>query len=68
MRRLLIPEQYAGRLHQEHADKTDVRIIDFIDSGHPALLRMWNKRQAGYKAIGYGLADSASAMELLPQD
>lgn len=33
-------QQYAGRLHREHASKADVRIIDFIDSGHPALLRM----------------------------
>ncbi|MNO68436.1 Type III restriction enzyme, res subunit [compost metagenome] len=61
-------QQYAGRLHREHADKADVRVIDFIDSGHPALLRMWSKRQAGYKAMGYGFADSSSAMELLPQD
>lgn len=58
-------QQYAGRLHREHADKADVRIIDFIDSGHPALLRMWSKRQAGYKAMGYGFADSPSPMELL---
>lgn len=34
-------QQYAGRLHREHATKTDVRIIDFVDTGHPALLRMW---------------------------
>lgn len=61
-------QQYAGRLHREHADKADVRIIDFIDSGHPALLRMWSKRQAGYKAMGYEFADAPSSMELLPQD
>lgn len=46
-------QQYAGRLHREHAGKTDVRIIDFVDTGHPALLRMWDKRQAGYRAMGY---------------
>ncbi len=61
-------QQYAGRLHREHSDKADVRIIDFIDSGHPALLRMWSKRQAGYKAMGYELADSSSSIELLPQE
>ena len=38
-------QQYAGRLHREHASKTDVRIIDFVDAGHPALLRMWDKRR-----------------------
>ena len=46
-------QQYAGRLHREHADKTRVRIIDFVDSGHPALLRMWDKRQRGYQTMGY---------------
>jgi superfamily II DNA or RNA helicase len=48
-------QQYAGRLHREHAGKTDVRIIDFVDTGHPALLRMWDKRQIGYRAMGYWL-------------
>jgi hypothetical protein len=46
-------QQYAGRLHREHAAKTDVRIIDLVDTGHPALLRMWDKRQRGYRAMGY---------------
>jgi len=50
-------QQYAGRLHREHATKTDVRIIDFVDTGHPALLRMWDKRQRGYRAMGYRMAD-----------
>ena len=50
-------QQYAGRLHREHATKTDVRIIDFVDTGHPALLRMWDKRQRGYKAMGYRIAE-----------
>ena len=49
-------QQYAGRLHREHANKTDVRIIDFVDAGHPALLRMWDKRQRGYRAMGYLVA------------
>ena len=46
-------QQYAGRLHREHTGKTGVRIIDFVDTGHPALLRMWDKRQRGYRAMGY---------------
>ncbi len=52
-------QQYAGRLHREHATKTDVRIIDFVDTGHPALLRMWDKRQRGYRAMGYRIAAAA---------
>ena len=49
-------QQYAGRLHREHAGKADVRIIDFVDTGHPALLRMWERRQRGYRAMGYRVA------------
>ena len=54
-------QQYAGRLHREHASKTDVRIIDFVDTGHPALLRMWDKRQRGYKAMGYRVRSNGPA-------
>lgn len=50
-------QQYAGRLHREHSTKTDVRIIDFVDTGHPALVRMWEKRQRGYRAMGYRLKE-----------
>ena len=50
-------QQYAGRLHREHATKSDVRIIDFVDTGHPALLRMWDRRQRGYRAMGYRIVE-----------
>jgi superfamily II DNA or RNA helicase len=56
-------QQYAGRLHREHASKVDVRIIDFVDTGHPALVRMWEKRQRGYRAMGYRLALVSSSSE-----
>ncbi|EFO2460367.1 DEAD/DEAH box helicase [Escherichia coli] len=46
-------QQYAGRLHREHTGKSDVRIIDFVDTAYPVMLRMWDKRQRGYKAMGY---------------
>lgn len=57
-------QQYVGRLHREHATKTDVRIIDFVDTGHPALLRMWDKRQRGYRAMGYKIAKESGSSEL----
>ena len=60
-------QQYAGRLHREHASKADVRIIDFVDAGHPALLRMWEKRPRGYRAMGYRVGldakDGQASME-----
>lgn len=60
-----ILQQYAGRLHRAHADKADVRVIDFVDAGNAALLRMWDKRQAGYRAMGYRMADTRATMDLL---
>jgi superfamily II DNA or RNA helicase len=46
-------QQYAGRLHREHTDKQNVRIYDYAETDQPQLARMWNKRQRGYKAMGY---------------
>ncbi|MGJ7918681.1 TOTE conflict system archaeo-eukaryotic primase domain-containing protein [Massilia sp. LXY-6] len=57
-------QQYAGRLHRVHASKTDIRIVDFVDTGHPALLRMWEKRQRGYRAMGYRLGSTEPADDL----
>lgn len=60
-----ILQQYAGRLHRAHAAKTDIQVIDFVDEGQVALLRMWEKRKAGYKAMGYRLNDASATMALL---
>ena len=46
-------QQYAGRLHREHADKQDVRIYDYVEHDQLQLARMWVKRQRGYRAMGY---------------
>lgn len=46
-------QQYAGRLHREHSDKKDVRIYDYIERDQPKLARMWDKRERGYRAMGY---------------
>lgn len=48
-------QQYAGRLHREHADKQDIRIYDYAETEQPQLTRMWNKRQRGYRAMGYDI-------------
>jgi superfamily II DNA or RNA helicase len=48
-------QQYAGRLHRHQAGKTSVRIIDWLDLGHPITQRMWERRLRGYKAMGYEL-------------
>jgi superfamily II DNA or RNA helicase len=48
-------QQYAGRLHRQQAGKTSVRIIDWLDLGHPITQRMWERRLRGYKGMGYEL-------------
>ena len=46
-------QQYAGRLHREYAHKRDVRIYDYAETDQAQLSRMWDKRQRGYRAMGY---------------
>ena len=59
-------QQYAGRLHRTHANKTHVRIVDVVDTGHSALMRMWERRRRGYKAMGYRFAPSDGESRLIP--
>lgn len=35
-------QQYAGRLHREHAMKSDVRIFDYVDLWNRAYCEMWS--------------------------
>ncbi len=45
--------QYVGRLHRQHNKKTDVLVVDYVDSAVPVLARMAAKRRTGYRALGY---------------
>ena len=58
-------QQYAGRLHRDHADKDDVRIYDYAELNHPPLARMWNKRVSGYRAMGYTIQEAGTTARLL---
>lgn len=46
-------EQYAGRLHREYSGKTQIKIYDYVDSSHPMLKKMFEKRCAKYRKLGY---------------
>lgn len=46
-------QQYAGRLHRSHSNKTEVQIYDYVDLQVPVLMSMFRKRVKGYKAMGY---------------
>jgi superfamily II DNA or RNA helicase len=57
--------QYTGRLHRLHPGKTEVRIYDYVDREVPMLVRMFERRLRGYRAIGYtrGAAPIGEASE-----
>lgn len=50
--------QYTGRLHRLHPGKGEVRIYDYVDGSVPMLLRMFEKRLRGYRAIGYARGEA----------
>jgi superfamily II DNA or RNA helicase len=45
--------QYAGRLHRLHDMKREVMIYDYADLEVPMLVKMFERRCRGYRAIGY---------------
>lgn len=63
-----IVAQYAGRLHRLHHDKREVRIHDYADLDIPMLSRMFDKRCAGYEAVGYTILLPASALPGWPRE
>jgi hypothetical protein len=50
--------QYTGRLHRLHPGKTEVHIFDYVDRSVLMLLRMFEKRLRGYRAIGYARGEA----------
>jgi hypothetical protein len=60
--------QYTGRLHRLHPRKTEVRIFDYVDRGVPVLLKMFEKRLRGYRAIGYARDEAPLGFAAPPDD
>lgn len=50
--------QYTGRLHRLHPGKREVRIFDYVNREVTVLLRMFEKRLRGYRAIGYARGEA----------
>ncbi len=63
-----IVAQYAGRLHRLHDGKREVRVHDYADLDVPMLSRMFDKRCAGYEAVGYTILLPASALPGWPAE
>ena len=60
--------QYVGRLHRLHDGKQIVQVYDYADLNVPMLERMFDKRCAGYEAVGYSILLPASAVPGWPQE
>jgi len=52
-------EQYVGRIHRVHPDKSEVCVYDYADGMVPQFVRMHEKRLHGFKALGYRQEDDA---------
>ncbi len=51
-------QQYVGRLHRLHDNKSEVHVYDYADVMVPMLARMYKKRLAGYSALGDTVAET----------
>jgi superfamily II DNA or RNA helicase len=51
-------QQYVGRLHRLHENKSEVQVYDYADVSVPMLARMYKKRLTGYAALGYAISES----------
>jgi very-short-patch-repair endonuclease len=60
--------QYVGRLHRLHDGKRKVQVYDYVDLEVRMLERMFNKRCAGYEALGYTILLPASALPGWPAE
>jgi superfamily II DNA or RNA helicase len=60
--------QYTGRLHRLHSGKTEVRIYDYVDNAVPMMMKMFEKRLRGYRAIGYAREEAPLGLRELEDE
>ncbi|HEX9046262.1 MAG TPA: DEAD/DEAH box helicase family protein [Verrucomicrobiae bacterium] len=60
--------QYVGRLHRLHVGKNEVRVYDYADLNVPMLAKMFDRRCAGYEAVGYAIQLPGSAVAGWPAE
>ena len=57
-------QQYVGRIHRLHDDKTKVKVFDYVDHKEPMLKAMFDKRIIGYKSMGYRILKKIRILKL----
>lgn len=55
--------QYVGRIQRQYKGKTEVKVIDYVDTKLPMLQRMYKRREKGYKALGFENCPSDKAYQ-----
>jgi superfamily II DNA or RNA helicase len=60
-------QQYVGRLHRLHDNKTKVKVFDYVDHKEPMLNSMFEKRMKGYKSLGYKVKDVGSTAKSISE-
>ncbi len=45
--------QYVGRIHRSIEGKIEVQVYDYVDINHPVFVKMFQRRNKGYKLLGY---------------
>ena len=60
--------QYVGRLHRRHIGKREVRVYDYVDLNAPVCNRMFDRRSAGYEALGYKIVLPLSSTPGWPRE
>lgn len=56
-------QQYVGRLHRQHNQKSQVKVFDYIDQKEPMLQAMFEKRLKTYPTMGYKIVDDKSSVQ-----
>ncbi|MCM3163278.1 TOTE conflict system archaeo-eukaryotic primase domain-containing protein [Metabacillus litoralis] len=55
-------QQYVGRLHRLHDNKTKVKVYDYVDHKEHMLKAMFEKRMKGYHALGYKVLEEEESV------
>ena len=56
--------QYAGRLHRQHEDKSEIHIYDYVDTSSGLTISMFKKRLVGYRNMNYTIIPDSNSQKI----
>ena len=60
-------QQYVGRIHRQHNQKSQVKVYDYIDQKEPMLQAMFEKRLKTYRSMGYKIIEDKLDKQTKPE-